>query len=482
MVAGNAFIDTLVVDDEEDICELVSGILSDNGYSTRTAFGYGEAIKEIEKKIPQLVILDVWLGEGDRDGIRLLQYAKAQNPHLPVIMMSGHGTIDTAVTAIQKGAYDFIEKPFEPSRLLVSVSKALESASLQKENESLKVKAKVTDSVLGSSSNVREINLFIERVAPLNGRCLITGHKCSDKEDIARKIHNSSPRVQAQFCSINCSQCDARYLELELFGSEILMDDKAQISRGLLEQTNGGTLFIDNIESLPHEVQFRLLNAFISNSYIRVGGKQSSQLPLNSRVIAGTSINLVDAVNDGVFNKELYYHIGVNKVSILPLNKRVNDIPILIQHYLNQMSAMYSVPNVTIDPSVVAILKGYNWQNDMVELRSVVDWIFSQVISRHDKTMTVYKSDLPPNMLTSSPVSSVAFTDYGNGATQSVNSSIVKDSSIFDLGIKEAKERFEREYYVSQLKKYAGNIQRTSEIIGMDRSALYRRLKHLKIK
>lgn len=481
MTAGNSFIDVLVVDDEEDICDLVSGILSDNGYSTRTAFGYGEAINEIEKKIPQLVILDVWLGAGDRDGIRLLQYAKSQSSHLPVIMISGHSTIDTAVIAIQKGAYDFIEKPFESSRLLVSVAKALSSANLQKENENLRIKAKVTDRVLGCSANVREINSFIERVAPLNGRCLITGHRCSDKEDIARKIHNLSPRAQAQFVPINCAQCEVRYLELELFGSEILVDDKQQISRGLLEQTDGGTLFIDNIDSLPHEVQRRLLNTFISNSFIRVGGKQTSRLQLNSRIIAGTSKALVDAVNEGTFSRELYYHIGVNKINVLPLNKRIIDIPILIQHYLNLMSTMYSVPNISIEPDAMAILKNYNWDHDMVELRGAVDWIFSQVVSKLDKSMVVYKSDLPPNMINSSLTSNVNDANCAN-SSQLANKQVMQYNSIFDLGIREAKEQFEREYYTSQLKKYAGNIQRTSEIIGMDRSALYRRLKYLKIK
>ena len=475
-MSGNSFINILVVDDEQDICELVSDILSDDGYTTQTASSYGDAITAINSKAFQLVILDVWLGEGDRDGLRLLQYIKEQNTIIPVIMMSGHGTINTAVVAIQQGAYDFIEKPFEPSRLLISVSKALESASLQHENATLKVRAKVTDFVLGNSPNVREINSFIERVAPLNGRCLIVGHKCSDKEDIAHKIHNASPRKYAQFCSINCLQCEPQYLELELFGSEITVSDQLQIRRGLFEKANNGTLFIDNIDVIPADLQNKLLTTFISRSFIRIGGIHSATLPLNSRIIFGTSINLEDKVSHDEFNRELYYQIGVNKVSILPLSKRINDIPILMQYYLNQLSLIRSSPKIVIDLKAEKILKSYSWPNDMIELRSVVDWIFSHVTAKTDNrysscvdTITVKQSDLPSSV-TGIPPEQTDATQFNRSDT------------IFNLEIKDAKEQFEREYYVAQLKKYAGNIQRVSKIIGMDRSALYRRLKRLQIK
>ena len=470
MISENSFINILIVDDEEDICELVSEILSDEGYSTRVASGYGSAVTSFEQKVPQLVILDVWLGDSDKDGIRLLQYIKAQNPYVPVIMMSGHGTIDVAVSAIQLGAYDFIEKPFESSRLCVSVSKALQSATLQKENENLKIKAKVTDYVLGVSQNVQDINASIERIAPLNGRCLIFGNKFSDKEDVARKIHNSSFRAQGQFSSINCAKCEPRYLELELLGSEVLTEDKTLVNRGLFDKTSSGTLFLDNIETMPYDVQEILLNVCIANSFVRIGGKSASPISLSSRIICGTSVDLKDMVNNGQFIKELYYHINVNKINILPLCKRPDDIPVLIKYYLNQMSKMYSIPEIRIDSDIMDILQSYKWERDVVELKSVADQIFLRVMAHSDKSMTVHKSDLPENIIKAIPISMQSKLE------------IPCDCNVFDLKIKEAKECFEREYYRAQLRKYAGNIQRMSDLIGIDRSALYRRLKHLKIK
>ena len=253
-----------------------------------------------------------------------------------------------------------------------------------------------------------------------------------------------------------------------MFGSEILTDDKTHVNRGLFDKTNSGTLFIDNIEAMPYTIQSKLLNVCITNSFVRIGGKRSTPLPLNSRIICGTSAKLSDMVNNGQFIKDLYYHISVNKVNILPLCKRTSDIPVLIRYYMNQMSKMYSMPEIGIDPEAMDILQSYKWEYDVFELRSVVDQIFSRVMSHSDKSTVVRKDDLPR---------SITEQEHPSSKIE-----IACDSTVFDLGIREAKECFEREYYMTQLKKYDGNIQRMSNLIGMDRSALYRRLKHLKIK
>ena len=466
MAVHNRFVNIVVVDDENDICEMVSGILEDDGYNTRCANCYVDAIQLIEDIVPQIVIIDVWINESDRDGLRLLQYIKSKYPDIIAIMMSGHSTIATAVEAIKGGAYDFIEKPFDASRLLISIEKALEISKLKSENDSLKLKAKVTDNILGESNNIKEIRKSIIQFAKLNTRCSIIAPRGANKEDIAKEIHNLSPRSQAPFLSINCLRCNPKQLEIDLYGSEIFINGTSQITRGLFEKANGGTLFIDNMDLMPIDLQAKLLNTFINNKFNRVGDKNNS-LAFNARVIAGLVNNIELILNNGSFNSELFYRVSINNINLLPLSKRVQDIPYIIQHYLDQVSDSYHLGKLTLSSDAIEILKLYKWPGDMMEMKYMVDWILSNILIKEYNKSTIYADDLPPEIV------------KNNSEDNTVEIPFM--AQVSHLGIKEAKESFEKEYFKNQLQKFAGNVSKVSRFTGMERSALYRKLKQLNI-
>ncbi len=466
MVVHNKFVSIIVVDDENDICEMVSGILGDNGYDARCANCYVDAIRLIEDKVPQVVIIDVWIDESDRDGLRLLQYIKEKYPDTICIMMSGHGTISTAVEAIKNGAYDFLEKPFDASRLLVSIERALEVHKLKNENNDLKLKAKVTDSILGESGNIKEVKKNITQFAKLNTSCAIIAPRGSDKGEIAKELHHLSQRSQAPFISINCLRCNPKQLEIDLYGSEIFINGNAQITRGLFEKTGEGTLFIDNIDLIPFDLQAKILNTLISNKFDRVGNNINS-LPFNARLIVGLPSNIDSLVANNKFIKDLFYRISLNKINILPLIKRVQDIPYILQHYLDQISNSYHLGQITLSSDAIEILKIYKWPGDMLEMKYVVDWIFSHVILKEYNKTTIYVDDLPPEIL------------KNNSEDESIEIPFM--AQVSHLGIKEAKESFEKEYFKNQLQKFDGNVSKVSRFTGMERSALYRKLKQLNI-
>ena len=466
-MATSKFIDVLIVDDEDDICSLISGVLVDNGFEARVSHCYVEAISEIERQIPQVIVVDVWLGDSERDGLRLLQYVKETYPHVVVIMMSGHGTISTAVEAIKQGASDFIEKPFDSSRLLVSIDKAIEVSKLKKENNELKIKAKITDTVIGISPNVKEINKAIDTVAPLNGRCTILGHKNSDKEAIAKKIHKLSPRHSAPFFSINCLQCPSPQVEIELFGAEFIERDKNRINRGLFERATGGTLFIDNIDTLTLSLQAKLLATLTENKFKMVGANTRGLLQLNTRIIVGVSNDIEKRIADGTFNRELYYRVSPNKITVLPLCERTQDIPYIMQYYIDQAVKLHNLPPIGIALDVIDILKTYEWPGDMMELRNLVDWIMTSVLAKPEKVSIIRMNDLPLEMVSKE---------------LNVEKEAPFMAIVSNLGIKEAKESFEREYFKNQLQRFSGNVSQVSKFTGMERSALYRKLKNLNIR
>ncbi len=465
MAINNKFVDIIVVDDESDICEMVSGILEDNGYSVRCANCYVDAVKLIEEKVPQIVIIDVWIDESDRDGLRLLQYIKTKYPHVIAIMMSGHGTIATAVEAIKSGAYDFLEKPFDASRLLVSIEKALEISKLKNENDNLKLKAKVIDNILGESSNIKEIKKNIAQFAKLNTRCAIIAPRGTDKESIANEIHNLSPRSQASFFVINCLRSNSKQLEIDLYGSEISVDGELQITRGLFEKASEGTLFIDNMDAIPLEIQSKIVTTFISNKFCRVGNK-NNVLPFTARVISGLPTNINDLLDNRSFNQELFYRVSVNTINILPLSKRAQDIPYILQHYLDQISDSHHLGQLTLSSEAIEILKLYKWPGDMMEMKYMVDWILSNILMKENTKNIIYADDLPPEIIR-------------NNIDKSFEIPFM--AQVSHLGIKEAKESFEKEYFKNQLQKFAGNVSKVSRFTGMERSALYRKLKQLNI-
>lgn len=454
----------LVVDDELDIRELVSGILEDNDYETETAGSYIEAEESIKRKRPNLVILDVWLGESDRDGLRLLELIKKDYEYVPVIMMSGHGTIETAVSAIKKGAYDFIEKPFDSARLITSVEKAIEASKLQMENTELKVKAKVSDKILGHSQNINNIKQQITKIAPLNGRCLILGPSGSDKETIAREIHKLSPREKSPFGVLSCNSYNSRQLESELFGIEVKTLDGVTIKQGLLEKINGGTLFIDELTSTSLDFQLKFLKMLKEEGFYRIGS--NTKISANIRVIAGVSSDIEQLVKNGAFSNELYCRMNANLIKILPLSSRREDISFLLDYFMEQSAKAHQTTPKHFSNEALGILNTYAWPGDVMQLKNMIDWILTIAISENENKNIISIDDLPKEIV--------------EGKSGNVpNTQFI--SIVSELSIRDAREAFEREYFAEQLRRFRGNISQTAKFVGMERSALHRKLKNLNI-
>lgn len=454
----------LVVDDELDIRELVSGILEDNDYDTQTAGSYIEAEELIRKKRPNLVILDVWLGESERDGLRLLELIKKDYEYVPVIMMSGHGTIETAVSAIKKGAHDFIEKPFDSARLITSVEKAIEVSKLQMENTELKVKAKVSDKILGISPNINNIKQQITKIAPLNGRCLILGPYGSDKETIAREIHKLSPREKSPFGVLNCNSYNFRQLESELFGIEVKTLDGISIKQGLLEKINGGTLFIDELTSTSMEFQLKFLKMLKDDGFCRIGS--GLKIPVNIRIIAGVPSDIEQLVKNGEFSDELYCRLNANSIKISPLSTRREDISYLLEYFMEQAAKAHQTTPKYFSNEAMGILNAYAWPGDVMQLKNMVDWVLTISISENENKNIISVEDLPKEITEG----------------KSTNTSNIQFiSSVSELSIRDAREAFEKEYFIEQLRKFRGNISQTAKFVGMERSALHRKLKSLNI-
>ena len=486
----------LVVDDEADIRELVSGILEDSGYKPNVAGSYIEASEMIKKLPPNLVLLDVWLRDGEREGMRLLELVKKNYEYIPVIMMSGHGTIQTAVTAIQLGAYDFIEKPFDSARLLTSITKAIETNQLQMENADLKVKARVSDGIIGKSPNAQNVRNLINRVASLNGRCIILGTTGSDKETVAKAIHKLSSRSKAPFCAINCQAYGLRQLEIEVFGTEVGNFDDKTIKNSLLEKANGGTLFIDELVYTSLEFQQKLLSVLKKDSFNRIGSSES--IPLDVRIIAGLPLDIENLIKDREFSEELYYRLNANVIKILPLVDRKEDIPYLIEYYVGQAVKSHNMRPKRFSSDVVIFLKTLSWNGDVLQLKNTVDWILTFVDATNKEKTLIELEDLPQDIIegkmnpegNASSIISISknvnrnFDEQANDDIQTQQTPDNNDLCISvhsELSIKEAREMFEKAYFIEQLKKFDGNISQVAKFVDMERSALHRKLKALGI-
>lgn len=479
----------LIVDDEADIRELVSGILEDSGYKPSVASSYIEASETIKKLPPNLIILDVWLGDGEREGMRLLELVQKDYEYIPVIMMSGHGTIQTAVTAIQRGAYDFIEKPFDSARLLTSITKAIDANRLQKENADLKVKARVSDGIIGHSQNIQNVRVLINRIAPLNGRCIILGTAGSDKETVAREIHKLSSRSNAPFYTINCQAYSLQQLEIELFGTESGNFSEKTIKNSLLEKVNGGTLFIDELVCTSLGFQQKLLSALKKNSFCRMGSKDV--IPLDVRIIAGLPLNIETLIKNDEFSDKLYYRLNANVIKILPLVNRKEDIPYLIEHYTKQAVKSQNMLPKRFSNDALTFLSKYPWTGDVMQLHNTIDWILTLVNATSKEKTVIELEDLPHDIVGDQlpPVlndSSVAGTDEDDQIQNNTREQQTPDNDplVFvhsELSIKEAREMFEKAYFVEQLKKFGGNISQVAKFVDMERSALHRKLKALGI-
>ncbi|RZI45210.1 sigma-54-dependent transcriptional regulator [Candidatus Finniella inopinata] len=453
--------DILIVDDESDIRELIAGILSDEGHTTRMAADGLKALELIKMRQPNLVVLDVWLGDSERDGLKILDIIKRDHPFVPVIMISGHGTIETAVSAMRKGAYDFLEKPFQTEHLLLVVERALESARLKQENQELKIKARTTSGIVGNSSAIYNIRQTIAKNAPTNGRCFISGPLGADKESIAREIHTLSKRAQAPFVVVKCASLHPQNLDVELFGADITglsADTPRKI--GLLEKAHGGTLYFDEITQLPLPIQAKVVKAIQENAFYRVGGEKP--IDINIRFLASSSENVMALIQNGHFREDLYYRLGVSHLIIPSLQERVTDIPLLVESFMEQAAAAKGVLPRRFSQEALVMLQSYSWPGDLQQLSHVIDWVL--LMATGEARDPIETHQLPTEIV------------QGN---RFVNNWQQKTADIVVLPLREAREAFEKDYLLAQLQRFAGNISQTARFVGMERSALHRKLRAL---
>jgi len=451
--------DILIVDDEADIREIVSGILSDEGHGTRTAKNADEALAEIEARRPQLIFLDIWMQGSRLDGLELLQVIKDQNPDLPVVMISGHGNIETAVSAIKLGAYDFIEKPFKADRLVLIAERALETSRLRREVSDLRQRSGANMELIGKSSVMNQLRQMIERIAPANSRILIMGPSGSGKEMVARAIHQASQRASNPFVVINAANITPESMESELFGIEASPGMTRKI--GALEEAHSGTLYIDEVGDMPRETQSKILRVLIDQSFQRVGGV--AKVTVDVRLISSSSRDLSLAIQDGSFREDLFHRLAVVPVRVPSLAERREDVPVLIDYFMEQFSQTNGMPMRTIGEDAMAILQSHDWPGNIRQLRNNIERLMILASGDPDSVVT-------PDMLPAEIGALVPSTPNGTGGEK-----------LMSLPLREAREVFEREYLIAQINRFSGNISRTAEFIGMERSALHRKLKSLNI-
>jgi two-component system nitrogen regulation response regulator NtrX len=452
--------DILIVDDEADIRELVSGILQDEGYVTRTARDSDEALAAVTGRRPNLVFLDIWLQGSRLDGLQVLDAVKQEHPELPIVMISGHGNIETAVAAIKKGAYDFIEKPFKADRLVLVAERALENSRLKREVKALKQLAPLPSTLIGHSSTVNQLRATIEKVAPTNSRILIVGPSGAGKELAARTMHALSGRAQGPFIVINAAAITPERMEVELFGVEVAGGAQER-KIGALEEAHGGTLFIDEIADMPRETQNKILRVLVDQTFQRVGG--SNKLTVDVRIVSSTSRNIEAEIAAGRFREDLYHRLSVVPIRVPPLAERREDIAELVQYFMDQISQATGLPKRLIGEDAMAVLQSHDWPGNVRQLRNNVERLLILAGGEPDAVITA-------SMLPQDVGSMVPSMPNGNGGEQ-----------LMGMPLREAREVFEREYLVAQISRFGGNISKTAEFVGMERSALHRKLKALGI-
>ncbi len=449
-------LDILIVDDEADIRRHVAGILEDEGYQCRVAGDSASAIAAVEERRPSLLILDIWLRGSDRDGLQILELLKADHPDLPVIMISGHGTIETAVNAIKIGAYDFIEKPFKADRLILMVQRALDAARLRRENAELRQRVGAEWKMVGASPVIGQLRSMIDRVAPTDSRVLVTGPPGAGKEVIARLIHENSRRSGGAFIVLNCAIMSPERMEVELFGTENGGGNGGGPRIvGTFEQAHGGTLLLDEVSDMPLETQGKIVRMLQEQTFQRVGG--ATRVHVDVRVIATSNRDLNEAMENGGFRQDLYYRLNVVPIQVPSLSARREDIPLLVKYFIDRSG----VPSRPLAEDAIAALQSYDWPGNIRQLRNVVDWIL--IMAPGDDHEPVRADMLPPEIVADAPES----MRWDKG------------SEIMGLPLREAREIFERQYLASQIDRFGGNISRTASFVGMERSALHRKLKSL---
>jgi two-component system nitrogen regulation response regulator NtrX len=449
--------DILIVDDEADIRELVSGILEDEGYSTRVARDSDDALGAIHARRPSLVFLDIWLQGSRLDGLQVLGNIKTEHPELPVVMISGHGNIETAVAAIKQGAYDFIEKPFKADRLVLVADRALETSRLKREVKDLKQLAPYSATLVGGSGAIGHLRQTIDKVAPTNSRILIVGPSGAGKELTARTIHALSARAEAPFVVINAAAITPERMEVELFGIEQSNGDQAR-KIGALEEAHGGTLFIDEIADMPRETQNKILRVLVDQTFQRVGG--TNKVEVNVRIITSTARNLEEEIAAGRFREDLFHRLSVVPIRVPPLAERREDVPELVEHFMDQISQATGLPKRRIGTDAMAVLQTHDWPGNVRQLRNNVERLM--ILAGGDADAVISADMLPQDVGAMVPA-----MPKGGG------------EQLMGMPLREAREAFEREYLRAQISRFGGNISRTAEFVGMERSALHRKLKAL---
>ena len=443
----------LIVDDNADIRNILKDLIIDAGYSTRVAANYNQALSEIDKKVPDVAILDVKLDKGDNDGIQLLSHIKSKSKDVPVIMISGHANIEMAIESLKHGAFEFVEKPFDHARLINFITRAVENLNLISLNKEYETKLFSSYDLIGNSKNISTIRDQIEKISITDSRIFINGPSGSGKELIARKIHKKSKRKDKSFTILNGALLDNDKYELELFGEE---KSDGSISYGALEKANRGTLLIDQISDIPLDIQSKILRVLIDQKFKRING--TYDIKVDVRLICSSNKDLKNEIELGNFREDLYHRISVFEIFIEPLNNRISDIPLLIKYFSEKISKTYNIKSLKIDENDSYILN-HNWKGNVRELRNLIERIAILQPESNDKISNIIKESLK---------------------NDNFNDKITENS--LSVPLKEAREKFEKEYLTIQLKKFNGNISKTANFVGMERSALHRKLKMLGIK
>ena len=446
-------IEILIVDDNSDIRNILNDLIVDAGYQTRLAANYNQALNEIDKKMPDVAILDVKLDKGDNDGIQLLTHIKSKNTDVPVIMISGHANIEMAVNSLKHGAFEFVEKPFDKTRLLNFISRAVENLSLKTQNKEYENKLFSSYDLIGNSKNIINIKDQIEKISVTESRIFINGPSGSGKELIARKIHKNSKRKNKPFVIINGALLDNDKYDLELFGEE---KNDGSISYGALEKANNGTLLVDQVTEIPLGIQSKILRVLTDQKFKRVNG--NNDINVDVRLICSSSKDLKQEIELGNFREDLFHRLNVFEINIKPLSERISDIPLLIKYFSDKISKSYNIKNLEIDENNSYILN-HDWHGNVRELRNLIERIAILQPNTQEKISNIIKESLKSG----------------------INNSRFNENSL-SVPLKEAREKFEKEYLSLQLKKFNGNISKTATFVGMERSALHRKLKGLGIK